>query len=815
MDTEALPATLADVLEARWAEIIFRWSQRLSEGLAADHLAKNELEHHVDVFLREAVELLRHQAELRASEAHGESDAGRAFGRVCFHIGSDVQALLHEYRILREAILDVVQESGVPVSLPELRALTSFIADSTAEAVVEFIHRRDEAHRLNEERLQALLDNAPVAIFAKDAEGRYIISNRYLQELMGHTRDEVLGQDDRVLISPRQADVLRADDIKALAGRSFRFEQTVELPSGSRTFLTMKFPLPGSENLAPASGGISTDITDQKRSEAVLRETSERLQAILGTVADGILTTDACGTLLSVNPAVVHLFGYTSEELLGRNLGLLIPEAQGSEAQDSTPGGPCLGVLAGGGTKREVLGRRKDTSVFPMELQVSESTLLQGRFFTGTLRDITERKRAEEIQALFVEAGTLLSQSLDLPTTLKIIVALGARRVADACSVDLLSEDGQVQRLSAAARDPSRQSIVDRGMAFPPRLGTDSPLARALERGEALVVPEVTPAWMDSVAQSEAHRVFLEDLRAKSVICVPLVARGRKLGLLNFVWNHSRAATMAVDLEVARGMADRAAVAIDNARLYQQAQEAIRVREDVVAMVSHDLRNPLNAITLAATALLKREDVSSRTTKAVSRIFAAADRASRMIRELLDFTQARVGGIPIHPRPLDLHEHVRRVVEEVQLAWPERRIEFQASGDGWGQWDEGRLAQVVTNLVGNALQHGQADLPVRVSIRGGPSDVVLEVHNDGPPIPPELLPNLFEPYRRGTEPSERRGSLGLGLYISRQIILGHGGTVEVHSTVEDGTTFTVRLPRRSHTKPDRAPPGQSLPLQEE
>ncbi|HYO58023.1 HAMP domain-containing sensor histidine kinase, partial [Archangium sp.] len=185
-----------------------------------------------------------------------------------------------------------------------------------------------------------------------------------------------------------------------------------------------------------------------------------------------------------------------------------------------------------------------------------------------------------------------------------------------------------------------------------------------------------------------------------------------------------------------------------------------------------------------------------RTTKTIRRIAAATDRASGMIRDLLDFTQARVGGgIPIHPRPLDFHEHVRRVVEEVRLAWPGRRIDFQASGDGRSEGDEGRLAQVVTNLVGNALQHSPPGTPVWVSTWSEASSLLFEVHNEGPPISAELLPKLFEPYRQGPEAGAGRGSLGLGLYITRQIVLGHGGTLEVHSTEADGTTFTVRLPR--------------------
>jgi signal transduction histidine kinase len=157
-----------------------------------------------------------------------------------------------------------------------------------------------------------------------------------------------------------------------------------------------------------------------------------------------------------------------------------------------------------------------------------------------------------------------------------------------------------------------------------------------------------------------------------------------------------------------------------------------------------------------------------------------------------------VGGIPVQPRPLDFHEHVRRVVDEVQVAHPERHIDFLARGDGRGEWDEGRLAQVVTNLVGNALQHSPPGTPVRVSTWSEGPDVCLEVHNEGAPIPAELLPRLFEPYRQGPEAGEGRGSLGLGLYITRQIVLGHQGTLEVRSRAGDGTTFTVRLPRHRH-----------------
>ncbi|OJT27569.1 hypothetical protein BO221_06285 [Archangium sp. Cb G35] len=239
----------------------------------------------------------------------------------------------------------------------------------------------------------------------------------------------------------------------------------------------------------------------------------------------------------------------------------------------------------------------------------------------------------------------------------------------------------------------------------------------------------------------------------------------------------------------------------DRARLEvlaRQAQEAARIREDLVAVVSHDLRNPISAISMSAGAMLKREGLQDWQAKGLSRIYSAADRAIRLIRDLLDSTQARVGGIPVERRPLDFHELARHVVEEVQLAHPERHIHFETGGEAQGAWDADRMAQVITNLVGNAVQHSPVDTPVRVRSRGEEGAVCLDIHNEGPPIPAEVLPTLFEPFRRGRSAGGgAMGSVGLGLFISRQLVEAHGGSIEVRSSRGDGTTFTVRFPRAS------------------
>ncbi|QSQ21035.1 PAS domain-containing protein [Pyxidicoccus parkwayensis] len=230
----------------------------------------------------------------------------------------------------------------------------------------------------------------------------------------------------------------------------------------------------------------------------------------------------------------------------------------------------------------------------------------------------------------------------------------------------------------------------------------------------------------------------------------------------------------------------------------------MRARADferqLIGIVSHDLRNPLSAITLAVSVLLQRGGLDERMERHVQRIHRSAERATRMIRDLLDFTRARQGGgIPVFPRAVELREVVHAVVDEVQAASPGRRIRSEFEGSGAGTWDPDRLAQALSNLVGNALQYSPPDTPVRLVARGTEHGVEVEVHNQGTPIAPERLPRIFEPLERGAERPEDRGgrSIGLGLYIVRSIIQAHGGTVDVTSTAEAGTTFTVRLPRHA------------------
>ncbi len=228
--------------------------------------------------------------------------------------------------------------------------------------------------------------------------------------------------------------------------------------------------------------------------------------------------------------------------------------------------------------------------------------------------------------------------------------------------------------------------------------------------------------------------------------------------------------------------------------------------QQLVGIVSHDLRNPLNAINLATVTMLRRPGLDERQRTTISRVQSSADRAIRMIRDLLDFTQARLGGgIPVIRKALDLRELTQQVVDEVRLAHPDRKLELVCGEEARGEWDPDRVAQVLTNLMSNALHYSPPGTPVRVALRGEAEDIVLEVSNQGEPIPASVLPRLFEPLERGTQKDQASRSIGLGLFIVKSIVLAHGGTVEVRSTASEGTTFAVWLPRRPDLSPEAQP----------
>jgi PAS domain S-box-containing protein len=457
------------------------------------------------------------------------------------------------------------------------------------------------------------------------------------------------------------------------------------------------------------------------------------------------------------NAAAERVFGWTRAEVLGKELCEVILPERLREAQR-----PLLRrqIEAAGsllGRHLELTAAHRGDREVPVEASVTHIEKSEEPLYAVAFRDITDRKRAERAARRITETFQELIEAAPLP-----IVSM--------------DEGGRIQIWNRAAERLTgwtRDEVVGRPNPTLPDEAAQAGWLRMLERAQAGEV--VTGAEVTGVRKTGAPI----DL---SISMAPVRdSLGKVVGVI----------TVGVDVtEQKRSQAE----------LFKTA----RFREQFVGIVGHDLRNPLSAILTAADLLLKHGGLADRQARAVARIASSAERMARMIDDLLDFTRSRLGGgFPITPRRIDLRELCAQVIEELELAYPERTIEFESRGDAWGNWDPDRMAQVISNLIGNALQHSPDSATVRVHLFEEEDRVVFETYNAGPPIPADVVPHLFEPGRRGPPRRGRAGSsgLGLGLYIVQQIVLAHGGAITVRSSAEEGTAFIVSLPRRSRALP--------------
>lgn len=353
----------------------------------------------------------------------------------------------------------------------------------------------------------------------------------------------------------------------------------------------------------------------------------------------------------------------------------------------------------------------------------------------------------------------------------------------------LARTEARGDRTGAALVESARASFAEAGrsanQAMKLRKGSlDAPLERLIET-DVLPARERFDAKMDALVKYAEAQVASAQRAADA-------ASARAWWLLSTGFLVAMVASALLGALVLRALRQRERAEEQRSQAMAQLQRTAEFRERFLGVVGHDLRSPLNAISLSAQGLLASDALREAERRNVRRISAGVTRMSRMITELLDVTRIRLGGgIPVEPRLVDLGGLCREMVEELDVS--SARVTLELQGDTHGCWDPGRLGQIVQNLVSNALQYAPPESPVRVRVDGAADgEVVLTVCNGGPPIPADVLPELFEPFRRGRERGE---GLGLGLYIAQQIAAAHGGTLDARSSSAEGTLFRARLPR--------------------
>ena len=309
----------------------------------------------------------------------------------------------------------------------------------------------------------------------------------------------------------------------------------------------------------------------------------------------------------------------------------------------------------------------------------------------------------------------------------------------------------------------------------------------------------VDPALVERFKEplSEAvipHLARLLDAQPETFLAVPLVVAGAIKGILVAI-RGTGSTSSDQDEWLLSALADQAAAALEKRGL----DEIGEFREQLIGVVGHDLRSPLNTIVIGAHLLLHSEGLGEKETEIARKIARNASLATRLVDQILDLTRSRLGGgIPIDAKRFDLTDVCMEVMGETELMHPDRPLHLRVQGDLVGVWDRDRMYQVLANLVGNAVRHGAPRSAIELRVDGGKSEVVLEVANRGNAIPPEILPFIFDAFRKGrtVHPVQTHG-LGLGLFIARQIVHSHNGSITATSSESDGTTLTVRLPRNA------------------
>ena len=592
---------------------------------------------------------------------------------------------------------------------------------------------------------------------------------------------------------------------RAAAGELVHLE--LELLDGAGTSTIVDFslkPVRGQGNIVELLLAELRAVTEAKWAVRELRVSEAKFAGIISIASDAIISVDEDQRITLFNQGAEAIFGYTAGEVIGQKLEILLPQRyRAIHAQHVRHFGASPVVSRRMGERQEILGLRKDGTEFPAEASISKLDLLGSRVFSVLLRDITERKRIERAQRFLAQAGTILASSLDYETTLSSVGALIVPELADWSVIYIREDDGTVRRLETAHADPTRRALLQELMCYPldPRLA--HPVFSVLETGKPELIPEVADTLLHAMAYDSEQVGIYRALGIGSMLIVPLVARAETRGAMGF-FSEAAHRYAAEDVALAQDLGLLAALAVDNARLYRDARAAVQARDDLITVVSHDLGNPLSAIRIGTSLLLRSVPEAEQETggwQHLEFIRQSAEQMERLINDLLDVKRLEAGRVTLQIRDVRLENVVREVIEVFAPLASGRSLQLTTDLHPpvpAVAADPQRLSQVLSNLVGKAIKFTEPGGQVRIDARQAGDTLTLSVSDTGPGIAPEHLPHVFDRFWQA-QPQSRKG-LGMGLAIARGIVQAHGGRIWAESEPGEGTTVRFTLPLAPRTR---------------
>jgi signal transduction histidine kinase len=457
----------------------------------------------------------------------------------------------------------------------------------------------------------------------------------------------------------------------------------------------------------------------------------------------------------------------------------------------------------------EFIQRRKDGTPIRVTSTITHVTDEHGAILgvTAINRDVTEQRAIEENLRFLAEASKVLGSSLDYRTTLATVAQLGVPEIADWCTVDMLAEDGSIEQLAIAHVDPEKvQWARELNAANPPDPNAPTGVPNVLRTGRSEYYPVITDEMLVAAAKNAEELALIRRIGFSSAMTVPLRIQERAIGAMTFVAAESGRHYTGADLAFAEEVASRAALAVENARLYRDAQRAIAVRDEFMSLASHELKTPVTSLKMY-TQVLQRQaerrgdaDLADRLVK----MDRQTDKLTGLINDLLNVARIQTGQLEYVDETVDLNAIVHECVDTIQPTTTRHHIIVEGTIDGHAWGDSERIGQVVTNLLTNAIKYSPRADRVIVRLEASAGNAVVSVRDFGIGIDDEHREKIFEQFYRVSDPSEKTyPGLGLGLFIAGEIVKRHGGTITVQSASGEGTTFTVTLPLQ-HENGERA-----------
>ncbi len=642
------------------------------------------------------------------------------------------------------------------------------------------------------------------AVITTDVRGRVAFLNSIAERLTGWTTNEALGQPLEEVFhiinekTRKRAEtpcerVLREGIVVGLANH------TVLIPKNGQE-------MPIDDSAAPIRDRDGTilgvvlvfrDATEQRRAA----DARERLAAIVHDSQDAIIGQDLDGVITSWNRGAEELFGYTAEEAIGRTLELIIPpdrRHEFSEAVEKLRRGEHVEYF-------DTVRVCKDGSLLDVSSQISPIRNPEGEVVGASklAHDISHRKRTEETLRFLADSSAALAALVDYESTMQKVARLAVPFMADWCIVDMIDANGQIRRVAYAHRDENAEATLKQYVEQYP-LDWNSPglSVEAIRTGKPEVVASFSLELMNRIAREPEKRALLDALAPRSCIAVPVVIRSQAVGSLLFVTSGSGRHYTRTDVEVAMELAKRAAIAVENAQLYRDLKEAQRQKDDFLAMLAHELRNPLAAIQYANEVGKLTDTDHEAATDVIDR---QVKTLSHLVDDLLDVSRITRDKIQLRKEQIDGGALMRRAIAIAQPAIEARHhtLVVDVSEEPMPLFvDPVRIEQVLTNLLSNATKYTAEG--GQITVRAYPQDdrVIFKVRDTGIGIPTEMLPRVFELFTQVERSLARsEGGLGIGLTVVRRLAEMHGGSVSATSEgIGKGSEFTVRLPT-SATRP--------------